>query len=92
MTTPPPTSPSPTQRPLRTGPESHPALGTAGRRSGTTAARIGRSYQAVYREIARNCKPDGSYERIRLMIDPEMSANLGARAVHFLSDAEMACG
>ena len=26
------------------------------------AARIGKSYQAVYRELARNCKPDGSYQ------------------------------
>jgi hypothetical protein len=28
----------------------------------TIAAGIGKSYQAVYREIARNGKPDGSYE------------------------------
>jgi IS30 family transposase len=26
------------------------------------AARIGKSYQSVYREIARNRKPDGSYQ------------------------------
>jgi IS30 family transposase len=28
----------------------------------TIAARIGKSYQAVYREIARNSKPDGRYQ------------------------------
>ncbi len=25
------------------------------------AARIGKSYQSIYREIARNCKPDGRH-------------------------------